>query len=117
MRMSSIMRWRSGLAFACGEVMIGLLLENEAGCLIRQHTEPRGGPPTNRTRWPEPSTARAVSFIVENGTVRTSAMADDLPTNLTGRAAVAPWKRALRWRESERGGRGGRCRWVSGRAC
>src|SRR5260370_15301181 len=63
MRMSSIMRWRSGLAFACGEVMIGLLLENEAGCLIRQHTEPRGGPPTNRTRWPEPSTARAVSFF------------------------------------------------------
>src|SRR5882757_3357038 len=56
------MRWRSGLAFVCKEVMIGLLLENEAGCLIRQHTEPRGGPPTNRTRWPEPSTARAVSF-------------------------------------------------------
>src|SRR5580658_5595030 len=54
MRMSSIMRWRSGLAFACKEVMIGLLLENEADCLIRQHTEPRGGPPKNRTRWPEP---------------------------------------------------------------
>jgi len=34
--------------------MIGLLLENEADCLIRQHTEPRGGPPKNRTRWPEP---------------------------------------------------------------
>src|SRR5260370_32440668 len=72
MRMSSIMRWRSGLAFACGEVMIGLLLENEAGCLIRQHTEPRGGPPTNRTRWPEPSTARAVSFF---GHLRTLAHA------------------------------------------
>jgi len=42
--------------------MIGLLLENEAGCLIRQHTEPRSGPPMNRTRWPEPPTARAVSF-------------------------------------------------------
>ena len=41
------------------------------------------------------------SLVVENGTVRTSAMADDLPTNLTGRAAVAPWKRSLRWRESE----------------
>ncbi|MFL9999220.1 hypothetical protein PQR34_48420, partial [Paraburkholderia sediminicola] len=52
--MSSIMRWRSGLAFACKDVMIGLLLENEADCLIRQHTEPRGGPPKNRTRWPEP---------------------------------------------------------------
>src|ERR1700722_17377176 len=54
MRMSSVMRWRSGLAFVCEEVMIGLLLENEADCLIRQHTEPRGGPPMNRTRWPEP---------------------------------------------------------------
>jgi len=43
--------------------MIGLLLENEADCLIRQHTEPRGGPPMNRTRWPEPPTARAVSFF------------------------------------------------------
>jgi hypothetical protein len=61
--MSSVMRWRSGLAFACEEVMIGLLLENEADCLIRQHTEPRGGSPMNRTRWPEPPTARAVSFF------------------------------------------------------
>jgi hypothetical protein len=42
--------------------MIGLLLENEADCLILQHTEPRGGPPMNRTRWPEPPTARAVSL-------------------------------------------------------
>jgi hypothetical protein len=50
MRISSIMRWRSELAFACGEVMIGLLLENEADCLIRQHTEPRGGPPVNHSR-------------------------------------------------------------------
>ncbi|MCX4152190.1 MULTISPECIES: hypothetical protein, partial [Paraburkholderia] len=41
MRMSSVMRWRSGLAFVCEEVMIWLLLENEADCLIRQHTEPR----------------------------------------------------------------------------
>jgi hypothetical protein len=40
MRMSSIMRWRSGLTFACDEVMIGLLLENEADCLIRQHKAP-----------------------------------------------------------------------------
>jgi hypothetical protein len=37
MRMSSIMRWRKGLAFAGKEVMIRLLLENEADCLIRQH--------------------------------------------------------------------------------
>lgn len=37
MRMSSIMRWRSGLMFAGKEVMIRLLLKNEAGCLIRQH--------------------------------------------------------------------------------
>jgi hypothetical protein len=43
--------------------MIRFLLENEADCLIRQHTEPRGGPPMNRTRWPEPPTARAVSFF------------------------------------------------------
>jgi hypothetical protein len=57
------MRWRSGLGFVCEEVMIGLLLENEADCLIRQHTEPRGGPPMNRTRWQKPSTARAVSFF------------------------------------------------------
>jgi hypothetical protein len=34
--------------------MIRFLLENEADCLIRQHTEPRGGPPMNRTRWSEP---------------------------------------------------------------
>ncbi|MFM0062424.1 hypothetical protein [Paraburkholderia aspalathi] len=49
--------------------MIGLLLEDEADCLIRQHTEPRGGPPMNRTRCPEPSTARAVSFIGQKGTI------------------------------------------------
>lgn len=42
--MSSVMRWRSGLALAWKEVMIGLLLENEADCLIRQHMEPRGRP-------------------------------------------------------------------------
>jgi hypothetical protein len=35
--MSSIMRWRSALAFAGKEVMIRLLLKNEADCLIRQH--------------------------------------------------------------------------------
>jgi hypothetical protein len=28
--------------------------------------------------------------------------ADDASTRSTGRAAVAPWKRSLRWRESER---------------
>jgi hypothetical protein len=40
MRMSSIMRWRSGLTFDYEEVMIRLLLENEADCLVlRQHTE------------------------------------------------------------------------------
>jgi len=40
--------------------MIRLLLENEADCLIRQHTEPRSRPHSNRRAWPEPPTARAV---------------------------------------------------------
>jgi hypothetical protein len=40
--------------------MMELLLENEADCLIRQHTEPRHGPLTGRRRLPEPPTARAV---------------------------------------------------------
>jgi hypothetical protein len=31
------MRMRSELTFACEEVMIGLLLKNEADCLIRKH--------------------------------------------------------------------------------
>jgi hypothetical protein len=31
LRMSSIMRWRSGLTLGSVEVMMGLLLENEAG--------------------------------------------------------------------------------------
>jgi hypothetical protein len=31
------MRWRNGLTFAGKEVMIRLLLKNEADCLIRQH--------------------------------------------------------------------------------
>ena len=42
--------------------MIRLLLENEADCLTRQHTEPRSRPLTKQRAWPEPSTARAVSF-------------------------------------------------------
>jgi hypothetical protein len=37
MRMLSIMRWRSGLTVGWAKVMIRLLLENEADCLIRQH--------------------------------------------------------------------------------
>jgi hypothetical protein len=30
--------------------MMGLLLENEADCLIRQHTEPRGRPVLDQQR-------------------------------------------------------------------
>jgi hypothetical protein len=41
--------------------MIRLLLESEADCLTRQHTEPRGRPLVNRHAWPEPPTAQAVS--------------------------------------------------------
>jgi hypothetical protein len=41
MRMSSIMRRRSGLTPGSEKVMMGLLLENEADCLIRQHKQRR----------------------------------------------------------------------------
>src|ERR1700761_6186135 len=63
MRMSSSMRWRSGLTFDCEEVMIGLLPENEADCLIRQHTEPRCRPLRDHRRLTGAPTARAVSFF------------------------------------------------------
>src|SRR5476649_1191709 len=47
MRMSSIMRWRSGLIPGLGVVMAGLLSSNEAECLIAQHRKPSGFPMKN----------------------------------------------------------------------
>ncbi|MFB9123787.1 hypothetical protein ACFFYR_11365 [Paraburkholderia dipogonis] len=41
--MSSIMRWRNGPTVGWEEVMMRLLLKNEADCLIRQH-KPRDRP-------------------------------------------------------------------------
>ena len=47
MRMSSIMRWRSGETVGVDESMILLLSMNEADCLARQHrrTSERNEPP------------------------------------------------------------------------
>src|SRR5476649_653572 len=47
MRMSSIMRWRSGLITSLGVVMARLLLSNEADRLINQHRKPSGFPRKN----------------------------------------------------------------------
>lgn len=59
MRMSSIMRWRSGLAFAGKGVMIRLLLKNDADCLIR--IKSRDGSLPDLQRRAVTPTARAVS--------------------------------------------------------
>src|SRR4051812_32382661 len=55
----SIMRWRNRLTFAGEEVMIRLLLKNEADCLIRQH-KPRDRLDLHLQRRIVAPTARAV---------------------------------------------------------
>ena len=58
MRMSSSMRWRSGVTPGVDEFMVLLLSMNEADCLARQHR--RTAIATNYHGLVEAATARAV---------------------------------------------------------